>query len=233
MSHSRRAFIGTLGALGAASLAPALADTETAPPAPATGSDGSAPAEGYVFFSRSEAAWIEAAVDRLVPADELGPGGTELGIARFIDGQLAGPFGRGDKLYRQGPWPKGTPQQGWQIQLTPAGCYRAAIPRVDAHCTATQGGAFHQIAPDLQDTVLRALEDGGIDLVELPGHVFFKLLHQNAMEGLFSDPQYGGNRDKRGWALVGFPGARGNYVDVIEQYRNLPYTDGPFAIADE
>src|SRR2546421_3553800 len=48
---------------------------------------------------------------RLIPADELGPGAKEAGVAYFIDRQLVGGWGTMAKMYRQGPWPEGTPQQ--------------------------------------------------------------------------------------------------------------------------
>jgi len=53
----------------------------------------------WVFFTADEAAIVEAAVDRLIPPDERGPGGKDAGCAVFIDRQLAGPFGRSDGLY--------------------------------------------------------------------------------------------------------------------------------------
>ncbi|UMZ72495.1 gluconate 2-dehydrogenase subunit 3 family protein [Natranaerofaba carboxydovora] len=37
---------------------------------------------------------------------------------------------------------------------------------------------------------------------------FFEQLRQHTMEGMFADPIYGGNKDKIGWKLIGFPGAR-------------------------
>jgi len=40
------------------------------------------------------------------------------------------------------------------------------------------------------------------------GQAFFDLLLQTPIEGFFSDPIYGGNRDMIGWKLIGFPGAR-------------------------
>jgi gluconate 2-dehydrogenase gamma chain len=132
----------------------------------------------------------------------------------------------------QGPWQQGTSAQGWQIPLTPAACYRSAIARIDAHCRDKHGTSFANLAAGVRDDVLAALEAGRIDLVELPGHAFFKLFHQNVMEGLFSDPIYGGNRDRLGWKLVGFPGALGNYVDVIDQYDNKPLPGEPVGIED-
>ena len=37
---------------------------------------------------------------------------------------------------------------------------------------------------------------------------FFHVLRRGTMEGMFSDPVYGGNRDMVGWRLVGYPGAQ-------------------------
>src|SRR3954449_1727119 len=62
---------------------------------------------GYFFFDASESAFIEAAVGRLIPDDAIGPGGLEAGVPRFIDRQLAGPYGAGDHFYLQAPFPKG------------------------------------------------------------------------------------------------------------------------------
>ncbi len=42
-------------------------------------------------------------------------------------------------------------------------------------------------------------------------------MHANTIEGFFADPIYGGNRDMVGWKLVGFPGARYDYRDVMAQ----------------
>jgi len=36
-----------------------------------------------------------------------------------------------------------------------------------------------------------------------------------SIEGFFSDPLYGGNRDMADWTLVGFPGAHYDYRDFI------------------
>jgi len=232
MDADRRSFMKALGAAaGAAGLAAADAAAADGAKTPdAVTAD--APIAPYLFFNAVEAAWIEAAVNRIVPADELGPAGVALGIAAFIDGQLAGAYGQGAKMYLQGPWPAGTPEQGWQTRLTPAACYRAAIARIDAHCQAAHGAVFAALEHTRQDAVLAGIESGAIDLVDLPGHAFFKLFRTNVMEGLFSDPIYGGNRDKLGWKLVGFPGVYGNYVDVIDQYDNRPFDAEPAGIAD-
>src|SRR4051794_41635242 len=43
----------------------------------------------WTFFTPAEAAAVEAIVDRLIPADNLSPGGKDAGCAVFIDRQLA------------------------------------------------------------------------------------------------------------------------------------------------
>ena len=51
------------------------------------------------------------------------------------------------------------------------------------------------------------------------------------MEGFFADPIYGGNRDKIGWQLVGFPGVAAVYSEFIDKH-NVPYKAKPVSIAD-
>ena len=52
------------------------------------------------------------------------------------------------------------------------------------------------------------------------------------MEGFFADPMYGGNRDKAGWMLIGFPGVpASNYNDLIDEH-NVPYRVEPVSILD-
>jgi gluconate 2-dehydrogenase gamma chain len=89
-----------------------------------------------IFFTPEEAAFIEAAVARLIPNDEVGPGAVEANVPFFLDRQLAGPFGRGDHYYLGGPWPKGTPEQGYQSRFSPAQLYRAAIAAIDSYVGA-------------------------------------------------------------------------------------------------
>jgi len=178
----------------------------------------------FVHLMPAEIAFVQAAVERLIPADDLGPGAQEAGVAYFIDQQLAGDFGRGETWYMQGPWKDGTAEQGYQLKLTPAELYRVGIQATDDYCQRTfTGKKFAELAPAEQDKVLHGLETGDITLVGAPAKEFFSMLWQNTGEGFFADPMYGGNRDFAGWKLVGFPGPRYNYVDEIEQY-GKPYT---------
>ncbi len=175
---------------------------------------------GYVYFTATEAAFIEAALARLIPNDPVGPGAVEANVPFFLDRQLAGPFGRGDHYYLGGPWPKGTPEQGYQSRFNPAQLYRAAISAIDQYVGANLGAAtFAQLADTDQDKLLKELEsgdaklDGGVD-----AKTFFAMLLQNTKEGYFSDPIYGGNKDMGAWKMIGFPGAHYNYKEWVYRH---------------
>jgi len=174
------------------------------------------------YFAPVEMEFIRAATARLIPDDALGPGADKAGVPTFIDLQLAGPYGRAERWYMQGPWPNGIDGQGYQLRFTPAELYRRAIAGIDRHCGAHYHQPFAGLTADQQDQVLHALEDGKVDLGEAPSKGFFNLLWQNTQEGFLADPVYGGNRDFAGWKLIGFPGPRYNYVREIAQY-GKPY----------
>jgi gluconate 2-dehydrogenase gamma chain len=54
---------------------------------------------------------VEAAIARLIPADELGPGARKPVSRSSSTLNSRGAWGSGDNLYRQGPFVAGTPQQ--------------------------------------------------------------------------------------------------------------------------
>jgi len=171
------------------------------------------------WFTDAEAAFVSAAVARLIPADDLGPGALEAGVPTFIDRQLAGAYGRGERWYMQGPWSPGLPTQGYQTRLTPAGLYRAAIKAIDAAVVReSRGASFSKLAAADQDAFLHRLEKGEVALDGVDAKAFFEQLLQNTLEGFWSDPIYGGNKDMAGWKLIGFPGARYDNSDFVAQH---------------
>jgi gluconate 2-dehydrogenase gamma chain len=230
----RRFFLKSVGAIGAA--VPVTGFSQEKNPhaghgAPAGSVKGQAQPQVYNWLTQPEIAFIEAAVARLIPADELGPGAKEAGVSYFIDQQLAGAYGTMAKNYRQGPWPEGTPQQGYQSRLTPQEVYRAAMSEIDASCVSRFKKPFAELETAQQDEVLRELESGKLAIQAVSGSFFFNLLLGNTFEGFFADPIYGGNRDKIGWKLVGFPGVAAAYTDYIDKF-NVPYNAEPVSIAD-
>jgi gluconate 2-dehydrogenase gamma chain len=174
----------------------------------------------FRFFTPVERAFIEAAVARLIPNDAVGPGAVEAGVPFFLDRQLAGPFGRGDHYYLGGPWPKGTPEQGYQSRFNPAQLYRAAIAAIDQYTNSKFSGMpFSALNDADRDVVLTGLESGDIQLDGgVDSKAFFAMLLQNTKEGYFSDPIYGGNKDMGAWKMIGFPGARYDYKEWVTRH---------------
>src|SRR5262245_16826377 len=115
------------------------------------------------FFSGTEARAAEAAVARLIPADDIGPGAREAGVAVFIDLQLASAWGIGDHFYGHGPFLAGAPQQGYQLAFTPAQTFRLGLAGLDRASRKAQGAAFADLAPAQQDSLLAQAEGGKLD----------------------------------------------------------------------
>ena len=65
----------------------------------------------YSFLTPPEVQFLDAAVERLIPADELGPGARDACVSYYIDRQLMSNWGMHGRNYRMGPWAEGTPQQ--------------------------------------------------------------------------------------------------------------------------
>jgi gluconate 2-dehydrogenase gamma chain len=152
------------------------------------------------FFTETEAIIVAATVSRIFPSDDSGPGAREAGVAIYIDRQLAGSYGRDRYRYRQSPFEDAAPELGYQGKATPREIYRGGLKNLTG---------FHLLPHEEQDKALQQIEST----------VFFKLLRQNTIEGMFCDPLHGGNADMIGWQLIGFPGPRmSNYDDVEKHY---------------
>jgi gluconate 2-dehydrogenase gamma chain len=191
----------------------------------------SAPPTTYIFLNREEAAFIESAVARLIPVDAKGPGALEAGVPNYIDKQLAGAWGAGERLYRSGPWGRGTPSQGYQLPFTPAELFRTALEAINTDL-AHAGTPFARMNSEQQDAYLTRLEAGEKDLGGVPSDVFFAHLWQCTLEGFFSDPVYGGNRDMMAWRMLGFPGAYASYYELVDQH-GIKVDRAPTSLAED
>jgi gluconate 2-dehydrogenase gamma chain len=235
-TFDRRAFLKSAMAGGAAAVTVAIpqsaeAQQKFAASAPAAASQPAS--AGYTFLNLEEAAFIEALVDHMIPADEYSPKGTDVGVNVYIDRALAGGWGKGERLYMQGPWKAGVPGQGYQLPLTPAELYRTGIAAANAYCAKTYGRTFDKMSAEDRQQFLVALAGGKVVFDSgLPSRVFWGTLYQNVMEGMFSDPIYGGNRDKAGWKMIGFPGVVAVHAQNVEKYRDKRYVVNPLGIAD-
>ncbi|CAG9207071.1 gluconate 2-dehydrogenase subunit 3 family protein [Burkholderia vietnamiensis] len=184
------------------------------------------------FFDAKEWAFVQAAVDRLIPADAEGPGALETGVPEFIDRQMETPYAHGATWYMQGPFQQGVPELGYQLKLVPRDIYRLGIAAVNRYCEKAHGKAFADLDAPTRDSVLGALEKGATPIDDVPSAVFFGQLLQNTREGYFCDPVHGGNRDMAAWKMIGFPGARADFMDFVNQ-NGKPYPYGPVSINGE
>ena len=173
----------------------------------------------WLFFTAAEGSTVEAIADRIIPTDPQTPGGKEAGCAVFLDRQLAGPYGRREGLYVSPPFESGVKTQGSQSQAGPAQQYRDALAALDRACKAGHGGkGFAQLAVTDQDAVLTGLESGELKLDGVDGKGFFEQVIKDIQMGFFADPVYGGNRNMVAWKMIGFPGARYNYLDWVNRH---------------
>ncbi len=221
---------GTAVATGFNQTEPAAA--QAAAPAAGAAAPAVAQPEPLLALNETEHAFVVAAVDMLIPADELSPCGSDCGIATFIDRQLASAWGGGAKMYRSGPFRKGKPEQGYQLALTPAEFFSAGIVAANAWSRKTYGHDFDRLDPDHRVEALKAMQDGKAEFADFSSRAFFARLLAITMEGFFSDPIYGGNRNKAGWRMIGFPGLPATYINLYEEYRDKPYVVEPRSIAD-
>jgi len=142
-----------------------------------------APTGTQTVFSASERKTLEAFVGRLVPSDELGPGALECGAVNYIDQALAGALAGEKSSFLQG------------------------LAEVDAYARKTQSAAFADLAAEKKDAIIAAMEKGTAEGFDSARAVFARF-RRLTLEGMFSDPYYGGNTSFRGWDLIRYPGPR-------------------------
>ena len=210
----------------------AVAQTNSNPPKPQPIAT-QASTKGYVFFTPAEQEFIEAVVDHMIPADQFSPKGSDLGVNIFIDRALNDGWGKGDRLYLNGPWQPGTPFQGYQLPMNPAELFRLGIEQCNQYCLKNLQNTFHLLPKNSKEDVLKKLQAGQITFANgLSGKTFFDLLYQTVNEGFFCDPIYGGNADKASWRMLGFPGVIATHAINIETFKNKKYVSNTLSISD-
>ena len=221
---------GAAPLVGTASLAAA------SPAAPAASTPAESPeTRGYQSFSPEEAAFVETMVEIMCPADHLTAGGVDCGLALFIDRQLAGAYGKGDRLYQRGPWKTGKPQLGYQLPLTPEDYFKLGLAAANHACQQKHGKAFADLPATDGDAFLTLLGDGKItDPRVVLADWFNDLVYPLFVQACYADPMYGGNKDKTFWKMIGYPGLPAVYGLDIVAFRGKPHpaSANPKSIAD-
>ncbi len=203
------------------------------------------------FFDDFQRQTIAAAMARIIPADHE-PGALEAGAIDFLDRYLSGidsvyakPDGSGfEKL-------AGKRAEAWRQRIEIIrGKYLEGIDELSQRGRGEFGKDFHQLAPDQQDHVLTAMERPGLSaerdreeaqavagftppepaLQQIAAETdleFFPLLVLHTRQGFLADPIYGGNRDRMGWNVIGFPGPATLAEVQAGEYSSLPYFAEP------
>jgi gluconate 2-dehydrogenase gamma chain len=183
---------------------------------------------GYEFFNTNESAFIESAVDTLIPADPLVPGAAELGVGPYIDRQMAGGYGKDDQLYLKGPFGENTAQQGYQLPTNPSELIRVGIAAVNNYTKKQYQKTFAALSAEDRLRVMLDLAADKLSLPSLPAEAFFGLLLQLTIEGYLADSMHGDNNARASWKMIGFPGAtRGRSPTSLG---NEPCTAQPMGI---
>jgi gluconate 2-dehydrogenase gamma chain len=142
-----------------------------------------APAATQSVFSPAERKTLEAFAARLVPSDELGPGAVECGALNYIDQALGSALAEEKASFLQG------------------------LATLDAYSRKTNSAAFAELSDEKKDAVLTAMDTGAAEGFDNARAVFARF-RRLILEGMFSDPYYGGNTEFRGWDMIRYPGPR-------------------------
>jgi gluconate 2-dehydrogenase gamma chain len=199
------------------------------------------------FFDDFQRRTIEAAMARIIPTDHE-PGASEAGTIDFVDRYLSGidyvyakPDGSGFARL------EGKRAEVWRQRIEIVRRkYLDGIEELNQRSRAEFGDDFTELAPDQQDAILTLMERPVRDwerareeeqavagfapsepaLQQIAAEIdldFFPLLVLHTRQGFLADPIYGGNRDRVGWDVIGFPGPPSMADAHAGRYSSLPY----------
>ena len=147
-------------------------------------------------LTEAELALLELVCEQIVPTDE-DPGAREAGAAHYIDRQFSKRLKAFPERYRQG------------------------LAALDATSHDVYGRGFAALTFAERTALLRKVESSKVKQ-ELwphqPSRQFFAIVREHTIEGVFSHPRHGGNRDLVGYRMLGweYPEPRGQnrYTDA-------------------
>jgi gluconate 2-dehydrogenase gamma chain len=147
------------------------------------------------FFTVDEARALAAISDQIIPPDQ-DPGAAWAGVVNFIDRQLCGPYKN--------------------LQAT----YRRGLAGVGQSSRELCGKPFADLGSEQQLIVLRQMEQGkasGAIWKQVSSSEFFGFVIDHSMQGFYSDPRHGGNREGVSWKMLGLP-----YPPIRGRQQNAP-----------
>ena len=155
---------------------------------------------------------LAAATELIYPEDEHGPGALALGVPYFIDKQLASPWGSNADDYRKGPFKAG------EVPLNNSEIFLQGVRKLNEVSEKQHDGKlFKDLTEEQQVAILTAFQMGEVEMPFINSAVFFTSLRAATLQGCFSDPLYGGNKDMAGWKMKEFPGAQMSYTSYLDE----------------
>ena len=126
---------------------------------------------------------LRAAIDRIIPPDDYA-GAWDAGVGDYLARQFDG-------------------------DLSPVvDLYLAGLASLDDEASSRYQNTFERLSEDEKDFLLSQVEKGEVltNWTVSPTR-FFTLLVETTVEGFYSDPEQGGNRDRLSWVMTGFESA--------------------------
>lgn len=134
----------------------------------------------YAFFTMAEARCIIAICEQIIPADK-DPGATDAGVINYIDRELI-QFHKGhQKLYRNG------------------------LAALQASCKELNGKLFEELGFEEQTEFLKDMEKSKLPKEhwgDTKQTAFFQTIRKHTIEGFYSNPQHGGNKDYTSFIMM-------------------------------
>lgn len=187
---SRRDILRRAGLAGAAAVAAPVAFVSSSEAAPAVAAQAAPPPaaaahrEAIENLTMSEAELLDAVVDRLIPADQHGPGARDARVVHYIDHSLGGAL------------------------ASSKNAYTAGLASLERYARSSRGKSFLELSNTDRDSVLIDVETGAATGFAGSSALFFTMVLNHTRQGMFGDPYYGGNTNFIGWDLIGYPGIR-------------------------
>ena len=178
-----------------------------------------------LVFTVHEWDTLEAIAARIIPTDH-DPGAREARVVVFIDRYLSGInyiFAAADGsgfLRIDGKYANAWRERIVEMQTT----YRNGLRDLDALCSRELGRRFVDLDEAGQDRALELLSERPkpspvtlgtsepantfTQFTTDDGLGFFDAICLHVKQGFYADPVYGGNKDRQGWAVIGFDGPK-------------------------
>ncbi|MCB1018150.1 MAG: gluconate 2-dehydrogenase subunit 3 family protein [Acidimicrobiales bacterium] len=170
------------------------------------------------WLTPAERRTLEAALERLFPADDAGaPGARGAGVADYVDGLLGAFLVDPPRIWAGGPFSgRHGGDDGFSTFLTLGPVEELAWRTRIEGSQGRPEREWNGPVVGWQERYRAGLAGLGTDFAELDGAAqdarladdpdFADLLHTHGCEGLYGDPVYGGNRGGAGWRSIAFAG---------------------------